>query len=75
MTQSGNDTNDGTHRCPGTGCQQRVPHHQLACKRHWYKVPKVYRDAVWRAYENDGMGSPAHRAAIRAAIGAMNGEH
>jgi hypothetical protein len=43
----------------------------LACRPHWYSVPKPLRDAVWAAWE-DGAGSPAHTAAIDAAIRAMN---
>lgn len=66
---------DDSHECPKNGCDRRVPFHMLACRAHWYQVPKPIRDAVWRTYRDPGMGSPEHGAAIRAAIGAMNGEH
>jgi hypothetical protein len=45
----------------------------LACRPHWYGLPKTVRDAVWHAYREDGIGSPAHGAAIRAALGVLNG--
>ena len=36
-------------------------------------VPKPLRDAVYAAYRNGlGAGSPAHRAAVLEAIGAVN---
>jgi len=66
---------DDTHECPANGCTARVPYHQLACRPHWYRIPKPFRDAVWRTYQQEGQGSPAHTAAIRAAVGALNGEH
>ena len=62
---------DGTHRCPGPRCKTRVPYHMLACRPHWYAVPKPLRDAVWHAVRNDGIGSAAHTEAIGAAIEAM----
>jgi len=66
---------DDTHECAANGCTARVPWYRLACWPHWHRIPKPYRDAVGRAYELHGMGSAAHRAAIRAAVGALNGEH
>lgn len=68
-------TGDDSHKCPKMGCEVRVPHRMLACRAHWYEIPKPYRDAVWRAYNGAGMGSPEHGAAIRAAVGALNREH
>lgn len=67
---------DDSHECPKNGCELRVPYRMLACRAHWYAIPKPYRDAVWRAYDHGlGLGSPEHAAAIRAAVGALNGEH
>jgi hypothetical protein len=44
----------------------------LMCPRHWYLVPKPLRKAVWIAWRRGaGAGSPAHRAAMRAAIAAV----
>lgn len=61
------------HDCPATGCTRRVARHQLMCRPHWYMVPKPLRDAVYDAYGNGlRAGSPAHRAAVLDAIGAVN---
>ena len=67
---------DDTHECPGYGCTRRVPEHMLACRADWSRIPRVLRDAVWAAWDNGrGAGSPAHRAAITAAIDAINGRN
>lgn len=66
---------DDTHECPKDGCHARVPFHRLACRPHWYQIPPGFRLAVWDAYRRHGIGSAQHGAAIRAAIGALNGEH
>jgi hypothetical protein len=57
-----------THGCPAPDCRHQVPHNQLACKRHWYALPKPLRDDVWTAYRKHGQGSDQHTAAITAAI-------
>jgi len=45
----------------------------LMCPRHWYLVPKPLRRAVWIAWRRGaGAGSPAHRAAMTAAIAAVS---
>ncbi len=45
----------------------------LMCRPHWYVVPRPLRDAVWTAWANGaGAGSAAHRAAITAAVDAVN---
>jgi hypothetical protein len=45
----------------------------LMCRPHWFMVPKALRDAVWDAWAGGlGAGSPAHREAILAAVGAVN---
>lgn len=60
------------HICPAPQCDARIPFNMLACRRHWYQVPKPLRDAVWRAWDNGrGAGSAEHTAAIFAAIARM----
>ncbi len=60
------------HTCPGPECGKEIPYDMLACSRHWYQVPKAIRAAVYRAWNNgQGAGSPAHTAAIAAAIDRM----
>jgi hypothetical protein len=61
------------HECPRDGCTRQVPEHMLMCRNDWYQVPRPLRDAVWAAWRNGaGAGSPEHRAAIAAAIEAVN---
>jgi hypothetical protein len=51
-----------THRCPADGCVRQVPHHQLACSRHWALVSPDTKRRVYRTYRADDL--LAHRAAI-----------
>lgn len=60
------------HKCPARDCAAAVPPRKLMCPRHWYMAPRKLRDAVWAAYQDAGTGSPEHRAACAAAIGAVN---
>jgi hypothetical protein len=62
-----------THECPGPGCTHQVDSSVLMCPGCWYQVPKPIRTAVWRAWRRGaGSGTPAHRAAMTAAIAAVN---
>ncbi len=62
-----------THECPAPVCTEQVDPDMLMCPRHWYQVPGPLRRAVWIAWRRGaGAGSPAHRAAMRAAIAAVN---
>ena len=38
------------HTCHARLCSVAVPPERLMCKRHWFKVPKKIRDAVWATY-------------------------
>ena len=61
------------HQCPAPRCTLTCPPSMLACRTHWYAIPKPLRTAVWRAWANGaGAGSPAHRAAITAAVDWLN---
>lgn len=41
----------------------------LACRSHWYSLPKALRNRVWAAWRNgEGAGSDEHNAAIEDAI-------
>lgn len=62
-----------THECPASPCTEQIDPDMLMCPRHWYLVPKPLRRAVWIAWRRGaGAGSAAHRAAILAAITAVN---
>jgi hypothetical protein len=58
-----------THRCPGEGCVVPVPHNQLACRHHWFRVSRETRTRVWEAYRTN---PDDHTSAIVAAIKEMN---
>jgi hypothetical protein len=60
-----------THTCPAPGCPLEVSDDLLACRKHWYELPKPLRDALWRAYSDHGRGSPAHTAAVDACLRAF----
>ena len=62
-----------THQCPGPGCEAEADSSMLMCPRCWHLVPAAVRRAVWIAWRRGvGAGTPAHRAAIRLAIAAVN---
>ena len=66
-------SDDLTHECPAPLCTEQVDPDMLMCPRHWYQVPKPVRAAVWRAWRRGaGAGTPAHRAAMAAAIAAVS---
>lgn len=59
-----------THDCPGPECAAQVPQHMLACRRHWFQVPRKIRMRVWDAYHDQPNGTE-HTQAMREAIAAM----
>jgi hypothetical protein len=61
-----------THQCPGPGCTEQVDPDMLMCPFHWYEIPKPVRRAVYIAWNRGvGVGTSAHRAAIRLAVAAV----
>lgn len=34
-----------------TGCNAEVAPKMFMCKRHWFRLPKKMRDAIWAAYQ------------------------
>lgn len=62
-----------SHECPANGCDRTVGDSVLMCPGDWRRVPKPIQNAVYRAWKDGrGAGSPAHRAAMAAAIRAVN---
>lgn len=55
------------HECPGVGCDASVPNSMVACGRCWRRLPKPYRDAIWRGIRDRDAG--AHGDALAAAYG------
>lgn len=54
-----------THRCPG-GCGEQVAPAKLACRRDWFRLPKVYRDEIRSTYRRGT--DDAHRVAVMQAL-------
>jgi hypothetical protein len=68
-------TGEGGRPCPVRACTWPVPPGRLMCPGHWRMVPGPVRKAVWAAWQGGaGAGSPAHLAAIRAAIRSVNSQ-
>ena len=64
-----------SHQCPGNGCATLVDGGKLMCAGCWRQVPGPLQKAVYAAWgKGRGALSPAHRAAMKAAIRAVNGE-
>ena len=42
---------DRNHTCHWPGCERQVPPAMWGCKPHWFKLPRLLRAKVWRAYE------------------------
>lgn len=74
------------HECPKTNCGEQLPRGLLACRPHWYEIPKPVRDQVnrtWRAYNGiredtmrRGVDSTERRSyleARQAALQCLNG--
>ncbi len=59
------------HNCPINGCGKSVPYNRIMCPRHWFRVPKVLRDAVWSTAEL-GIRHPDHYTNVKVAIKAVN---
>ena len=64
-----------SHRCHATGCEAAVPPEMLMCRHHWFMVPKLARDRVWRTYRqgqcDDMNPSRAYAEAAKAAVEAV----
>ncbi len=38
------------HTCHWPDCNKPVPPAMWGCKAHWFKLPKVLRDEIWKSY-------------------------
>jgi hypothetical protein len=63
-----------THQCPGAGCRVEVVASQLACRSHWFSLPREVRDRVNRTYRNRYADPHAHRVAIAEAVALLDAE-
>jgi hypothetical protein len=39
------------HHCHWPGCETPCPPKMWGCSRHWFRLPKRLRDAIWRTYQ------------------------
>lgn len=62
------ETASTKHRCPKPGCEVMVVEERLACRTHWYEVPRPLRFALNDAYRRFGLGSAPQMAAAAACI-------
>lgn len=64
-----------SHHCHATGCRVSVPPVMWGCRRHWFMVPKLIRDRIWRAYRagqcDDWNPSREYCEAAKAAVTAV----
>ena len=60
------------HTCHATACSKRVPPEMFMCRPHWYKVPKLLRDLIWKHYrrgqEKDWQPSREYLEAAKRAV-------
>lgn len=38
------------HLCHAIDCETPVPPKMSHCRRHWFGLPKPFRDAIWATY-------------------------
>lgn len=50
-----------------SGCTSTHHDNQVACRTHWFRLPKEVRDEIWRLYRS-APGSMAHVSAVHAAL-------
>jgi hypothetical protein len=51
-----------THECPKPGCREQVEFDRLACRQHWFELPKDLRERLWEAWVS---GPVSEHAAVR----------
>jgi hypothetical protein len=60
-----------SHQCPGKGCTEQVPTSKLACRSHWFQLPKELRDRIWKAWRSGD--TDKHQEAIMEAVAYYGG--
>lgn len=67
------------HHCHWPGCGAQVPPAMWGCKKHWFALPLVLRNRIWRAYrpgqEVDGTPSRDYVAVAREVQGWIQANH
>lgn len=39
------------HLCHAEGCNRKIHPSKFVCRVHWSKLPQVFKDAIWREYQ------------------------
>lgn len=60
-----------THKCPKTGCDVQVPQNMLACRTHWFDLPRPLRQAIKATYRKD---DEAHGRNVGEAMRLLSGK-
>lgn len=57
------------HHCHWPGCDKEVPPAMWGCKPHWFRLPQLLRNKIWRTFrpgqEINGTPSPEYVAAAK----------
>lgn len=49
--------------CRIDGCEHTHPRDHFCCRSHWFALPKLLRDAIWKAYRGPGVFSDEYAQA------------
>jgi len=60
------------HNCPYPGCLTQVPFGQLACRNHWFLLPRELRNRIWSAWR---AGRTSEHADLMVQASAFYTEH
>lgn len=58
------------HMCPWPQCLELVPHTQLFCKAHWFRIPQPERVELNAAFKARARDARRHLNAIHACVNA-----
>lgn len=58
-------------KCRVNGCGFSHGDDQLACRKHWFQLPKAVRDRIWHLFRT-APNSDEHREACFAALASLD---
>ena len=50
----------GTHKCPKSDCNAKVPNTMAFCRTHWFAINRARREAIWESYRAGKAGTVGH---------------
>lgn len=56
-----------SHKCRAADCKIEVPLEMFMCRKHWFSLPKRFRDRIWKAYR-EGQSSSEYCKATSEAV-------